>query len=103
MHFVYPDYFIQFVPKIIPGGIYWVYLLGLSLVAASISIFAKKFMKRTCFLLTFLLLMIIFVVDLPGLFDHELMQSSIINLLKDSALAAGSLLLAGVFFSVEIK
>ncbi len=89
--------FVHYVPSFIPGGILWVYLISVFLIAASISIILKKYTKTTCLLLSLFLIVIVFTVHIPGLFNPDMMKISMINLLKDTGLAGGGLILAGIF------
>jgi len=78
-----------------PGGKIMVYLTGLALIAAAISIFIGKLDKLACVLLAVMLVLIIVLVHAPGLGDEATMQMSMSNTLKDLGLAGGALLCAG--------
>ena len=76
----------------IPGGVFWIYLTGLSLILAGVSIIIQKLDEWSSFLLTGLLLVFVLTIHLPGvLAGGEMAQMYMTNLLKDIALAGGAL------------
>ncbi|HHM01816.1 MAG TPA: DoxX family protein [Caldithrix abyssi] len=79
----------------LPGGIFWVYLTGLALIAACVSILIDKQAKLATLLLGIMLLVFALLVHLPGVLNAETMQASMPNLLKDTALAGAALLYSG--------
>lgn len=97
MHFMNAGMMAGMVP--LPGGVFWVYLTGLGLVAAAISIFTQKFTKIACLLLAVMLMMFVLSIHLPGVMsgDPAKMQMAMPNMLKDMALAGAALLLAGIY------
>ena len=95
-HFINSKELAVYVPSLIPGGIIWVYIIGVTLIASSISIFMGRYVRQTCLLLSVFLILVVFVVHIPGLLNPDIMQSSMFNLLKDSGLAGGGLILAGI-------
>ena len=86
-----------------PEGIIWVYLIGAFMIAASVSILLKKYTKTTCLVLSLVLLLVVFTIHIPGLFNPNFMQISMINVLKDTGLAGGGLIIAGVFGASEVE
>ena len=77
----------------IPGGIFWIYLTGLSLILAGISIMIQKLDDWSSFLLAVMLLVFVLTIHLPGvLAGGEMAQMYMTNLLKDLALAGGALI-----------
>ncbi|MGE0566428.1 MAG: DoxX family protein [Bacteroidia bacterium] len=97
MHFMNAGMMAGMVP--LPGGVFWVYLTGLGLVAAAISIFIQKYTKIACLLLAVMLMMFVLTIHLPGVIsgDPAKMQMAMPNMLKDMALAGAALLLAGIY------
>lgn len=80
----------------IPGGVFWVYLTGAALLAASISILIEKKTRLACILLGVMLIIFALSIHLPGVIssggeDPAAMSS----FLKDTALAGGAWILAG--------
>ena len=84
------------VPCFFPLKIYWVYLTGVALIAASLSIITKIHAKLAALLLALMLAVFIVTIHIPGLFNQQTMQMSMISLLKDLSLAAAALLIAGM-------
>jgi len=77
----------------IPGGVFWIYLTGLSLILAGVSIIMQKLDDWSSFLLAILLLVFVLTMHLPGvLAGGEMAQMYMTNLLKDLALAGGALI-----------
>ena len=79
----------------IPGGVFWIYLTGAALIAASISILIRKEARLACLLLALLLAIFALSIHLPGAIDGN--QASVTNMLKDLALAGAALGFAGRF------
>lgn len=91
----------NYVPSFIPGGVFWIYLTGLAMLGASISMIIKKFAKLSSFLLAVMLGIFILTIHIPGLGNEATMQMSLTNLLKDLGLAAGALTWSGIFAQEE--
>lgn len=81
-----------------PGGVFWVYLTGIAMLAASISIIIEKYTRLACILLGVMLIIFVLSIHLPTVIGGE-MQSGMTNLLKDLALAGGAWILAGNYES----
>jgi len=62
---------VGYVPSFIPGGVFWVYLVGLALIAAAVSIIIQKKAKLACLLLAILLMIFVLTIHLPGLFNDN--------------------------------
>ena len=64
---------------------------------------AKKFIKISCLLLAFLLFIFICTIHLPGLFnpDQARVTLALIELMKDTALMGGALMIAGIYHEKE--
>lgn len=105
MHFMNAGALAGYVPAFIPGGIFWVYLVGVGLLAACISIITGKQGRLACLLLAAMLGIFILTIHLPGAMssDPQMMQMSMSNMLKDLGLAAGALTYAGIFAGQEQK
>ncbi|MCH8317785.1 MAG: DoxX family protein, partial [Bacteroidetes bacterium] len=86
MHLMMAGKMAGMVPSFIPGGVFWIYLTGLALVAACVSIIIQKMAKLSCLLLALMLLLFIMTMHVPGLMNEMTMQMSMSALLKDMAL-----------------
>ena len=95
MHFMAAGDMAGMVPAWVPGGVFWVYLTGLALIAATVSLITKKHIYLASLLLTFLLIVFVLTIHLPSIMGGNQMAMS--SLLKDTALAGGALLIAGLF------
>ena len=100
-HFFMYNYYVGMVSSFIPGGGFTVILTGLALLAASIAIITKKLIRLACLLLALLLLIFICTIHIPGLFEPALANTAMIELLKDTALLGGALLIAGLYKETE--
>ncbi len=95
MHFMKAGDMSSMVPSWVPGGVFWVYVIGLALLAAAISIILKKQIYLASVLLAVLLFVFILTMHLPTIMGGN--QMAMGNLLKDMSLAGGALLIAGLF------
>lgn len=90
-HFLNANAMAGMVP--IPGGLFWIYITGLSLILAGFSIIVQKQDDWTSFLLAVLLLVFVLTIHLPGVISgEEMAQMYMTNLLKDLALSGGALI-----------
>lgn len=85
-HFMNANAMAGMVP--IPGGAVWVYITGLGLVAAAVSIFIGKYDKLGTALLGLMLLIFALSIHIPGVMDGN--QASMPNFLKDVAMAGAA-------------
>jgi putative oxidoreductase len=97
-HFLNGTGFQNTVHSFIPGGIFWVYLTGAALIAAAISFLTGKQTRLAGLLLALFLIIVVFTVHLPA-FLHSTgsapVSIALTNLVKDTGLAAGALMIAG--------
>jgi uncharacterized membrane protein len=97
-HLQHPRYMLVFVPNNLPGGINWVYVVGIALILAAIAFIVNKFVKIAAYLLALLLIIFVVMVHLPAYRDAgdvELRRTAFIDLLQDLAIAAFALHIAG--------
>jgi uncharacterized membrane protein len=92
-HFISGPAMAAMVPAVIPGGVLWVYLTGVALVAAAAAIITDKMAKLAGVLLAVLLLVFVLAVHLKGAMAGD--QVATASLLKDIAIAGGALVFAG--------
>jgi len=86
------------VPSFIPGGVFWVYLTGIALIAAALSFLINKKTRLAGLLLAAFLLLIVLTVHLPAVLHstgNGPVSLSFINLVKDTGLAGAALIIAG--------
>lgn len=97
-HFMYPKEMMVYVPNFIPGGVIWVYFVGGAFILAAISFVLNKQAKLAGYLLALLLLIFVFTIHLPTYLQggtEETRHDALINLLKDTAIAAFAMHIAG--------
>lgn len=97
LHLLYAPNMIGAVPPFIPGGVIWVYVTGVCMIAAGIAIVTKIQIYMASILLAILLLIYIVTVHLPGMgsSDVSVMQDATAGLLKALGLMGGALYIAG--------
>lgn len=102
-HFLMTDVFIGMMSSFIPGGAYTILVSGLLLIVSSISIMLNKNIKIACFGLAALLFIFITTIHIPGLFnaDPKIAQLALIELLKDTGLMGGAIMIAVYLDSIE--
>jgi putative oxidoreductase len=96
-HFLMYDYYSGMISSFIPGAGFTTLLVGFCLIAACISIIAKKFISISCILLAVLLLIFIVSIHIPQLFDPALSKAALMQLLKDAGLMGSALMVAGIY------
>ncbi len=96
-HFIVSDFFNGMLTTFIPGGGFMILFTGACLIAASISIILKKYIKLSCLLLALLLLIFILTIHIPQLFEPSKAQIAFMELLKDTALMGGALFIASIY------
>jgi putative oxidoreductase len=96
-HFFMKDVYLGMVSSFIPGGGFTVIITGIALIAACIAIISKMFIRIACLLLALLLLIFICTIHIPGLLEQQTATMAMIELLKDTSLMGGSLLIAGMY------
>jgi putative oxidoreductase len=91
-HFVYPQNLVGYVPDFLPNaGNLWVYIPGAAFILAAVAFITNKMVKLAGYLLAILLFIFVLTIHLPNFLNggsDETRQLSLINLLKDTAIAA---------------
>jgi uncharacterized membrane protein len=96
-HFLHPQNLVTRVPDFLPGGITWVYVVGAAFILAAVSFMTNILVRLAAYLLALMLLVFVFTIHLPQYFDtadKDYKQVTLVNLLKDTALAAFALYIA---------
>jgi uncharacterized membrane protein len=97
-HFMNGTGMAKMVPGFLPGGVFWVYVTGAAMIAAAVSFLIDKQTRLAGLLLALFLILIVLTVHLPAVVnaqDESYRRLPLINLIKDTGLAAGALLIAG--------
>jgi putative oxidoreductase len=93
-HFLHASALVRLVP--VPGGVFWVYFIGLCLIAGAVGIGTKVYGRYAAFGLALLMLTFIVTIHIPHLMHTETQQLGMTMLLKDLGLGAGALTWAGL-------
>jgi uncharacterized membrane protein len=96
-HFMNGTGMAKMVPKFLPGGEFWVYITGACMIAAAISFLINRLSRLAGLLLCLFLLLIVVTVHLPAVMnapDVDARRFPMVNLIKDTGLAAAALLVA---------
>lgn len=102
-HFLMIDYYMGMITSFIPLGAYTIILTGLLMIAVSLSIITKKFVRQSTLILAFLLFIFIVTIHIPHLVAGTDKPAVLIMLLKDISLMGGSLMIAGIYSDNELK
>jgi len=97
-HFMNGTGMAKMVPSFLPGGVVWVYITGTCLLAAAIAFLINRQVRLAGILLALFLLLIVVTVHLPAVLnapDDGSRRFPMVNLIKDTGLAAAALLVAG--------
>ena len=97
-HFVNGMGMQRLVPSFLPGGVAWVYITGTALIAAAIAFLLNKQTRLAGLLLAVFLILIVLTVHLPAVLnapDEGSRRFPMVNMIKDTGLAAAALLIAG--------
>ncbi len=105
-HFQEPHRLLEYVPGNLPGGINSVYVVGAAYILAAIAFITNKFVKIVGYLLAALLIASVLMIHWPiyreaGAADTR--QLALIAILKDLAIAAFALHIAGSADSHGVK
>lgn len=93
-HYKNPYDLLIYVPDGLPGGVIWVYVVGTAFILAGISFMTNKFVKVAGYLLAGMLIFFVLTIHFPNSMNAgapEMRQLALINLLKDTAIAAFAL------------
>ena len=96
-HFFMVDFFSGMLTSFIPGGGFTILFTGFLLIAASVSIMFKRYVTLSCLLLSIMLLIFILTIHIPQLFDPLKVQVAFMQLLKDTALMGGAIMIAHIY------
>ena len=83
-----------YVPDGLPGGVIWVYVVGTAFILAGISFLTNNFVKIAGYLMAAMLIFFVLAIHFPNSMNAgapEMRKLALINLLKDTAIAAFAL------------
>ena len=84
------------VPRWIPWHVFWIYFVGLALIAAALSLAFRRCLRWSAPLLATLFLIFVFTMDLPGTIAQPANRINWVLLFRETSFAAGALALTGI-------
>ncbi len=104
-HIFMVDWYAGTFSSFIPLGPFTIIFTGIVLIAASISIITRYYVKIMAYVLAVLLAIIILSIHIPHLLDpiHDDNMMVLITMLKDVSLLGGSLMIAGIWRKEQKK
>lgn len=96
-HFMQPQNMLVYVPSFMPGGILWVYLVGVAFILAAIAFITHRMAKLAGYLLAALLFIFVLAIHIPNYLhsgDNDMRQMAFVSILKDTAMAAFAMYIA---------
>lgn len=97
MHLTMGSDLTGYVPDFLPGDVFWVYLTGTAMIAASISFIIEKKVRLAALLVALMLLGFILTVHIPHYIASDKALENLTGLFLDLAIAGGALLLASQY------
>jgi len=93
-HFTHPHDLLIYVPQFLPGGIIWVYFVGVAFILVAFAFITNTMVKSAGYVLAGLLIIFVLTIHLPNYLnaaDKDNTQMALINILKDTAIACFAL------------
>jgi len=90
-HFKYPQNLIGYLPSFLPPGNIWIFIPGAAFILAAIAFITNVKVRLAAYLLAILILFFVLTIHLPNYMDsssNENRHMALINILKDTAIAA---------------
>ena len=94
-HFVFAQSIAPLVPRWIPAHLFWVYLVGVALFAAALSIIVKRYSKLAATLLGIMLFLFVVLMHIPGILAGPADRFAWAIGLRDLSFSGGAFALAG--------
>ena len=97
------NFVLGIVPPYMPWPLFWAYFVGVALIAASLSIATRILIRWSGLLLAFMMLLFVFMMDIPGVFSTPSDRFGWTLLLRELTFAAGGWLFAATTLSGRYK
>jgi uncharacterized membrane protein len=94
-HFALQGVVVHAVPSWMPGHLFWVWLVGTALIAASLSIIIGRVAHLAALLVGIMLFLFVLMIYIPNAARHPTDRFAFALLFRDLALSGGALALAG--------
>jgi uncharacterized membrane protein len=95
LHLFGPDFVKDLVPKYMPGRMFWVYFIGVALIAASLSIAAKIGMRWSGLLFGIMMFLFVAMIHLPGALRDPRDRIIWVIVFREMSFAGAGWILAG--------
>jgi uncharacterized membrane protein len=89
-HFTIAKYMAPMVPSWIPAHVFWIYLVGVALVAAALSILFKKYSQLAATLLGIMIVLFVFLLHIPRVVANPTDRISWTVAIRDLAFSGGA-------------
>src|SRR5215472_18373559 len=96
-HFVAATSIAKIVPAWMPAHLFWVYFVGVALIAAALSIAANKYVKLSATLLGLMFFLFVLLKHIPTLAAHPQNRFALAYVLRDSFFSAGAIALSRAY------
>jgi len=93
-HFIAAKIVAAMVPSWIPGHLFWVYFVGVALIAAALSIVTRQYSVLAATLLSAMIFSFVLLISVPKVSTNPSDRFALAVLLRDSAFSAGALAFA---------
>ena len=100
-HFAIGQPMAGMVPRWIPWHVFWIYFVGLALIAAALSLAFRRCLRWSALLLAILFLIFVLTMDLPATIAQPANRINWVLLCRESSFAAGALALTGTLLRQE--
>src|SRR5215472_12573282 len=93
-HFVEHTSIARIVPAWMPAHLFWVYFVGVALIAAALSIAANQYVRLSATLLGLMFFLFVLLMHIPTLAAHPKNRFALAYVLRDSFFSAGAIALS---------
>jgi uncharacterized membrane protein len=93
-HFVEHASIARIVPSWMPAHLFWVYFVGVALIAAALSIAANRYVKLSATLLGLMFFLFVLLMHIPTFAAHPRNRFALAYVLRDSFFSAGAIALS---------
>lgn len=99
MHLTMADQMAMALPSFLPGGVLWIYVTGIGLLAAALSLIIQKWTKEAMIGVSLFLISTISMLHIPamGSSDPMMQQMAMSGFFKDIGLLGGALTYLGIY------
>ena len=96
-NFMYVNYVARMVPGWIPFHLFWVYMVGIGLIAAAVGIAINKWARLACITLGAMIFLLVAIIQMPDVVRHIHNGGVIDNALDEVGLGCCAFILGSTF------